>query len=302
MGRRRSAGSAPRRGRRPPQRARGVHAARGGPAARARAGRGALPGRDARGLPGADRHPARLGRLVGARDRRGRRQDLLRRARRSRARARAAAPDALERRRAGGRGHARLPLVGRRRRGRDGRGAAGRRRAVQLVDRVRRGADPQGLPPRRARRQPRAGAAALPVRARVPPHRPDRRLVPVRRAADGRHARRAAGVPGRRDRRLGPRARRARVGPRGVPRPRARARRGVGRAALGARLGGVDPAFAPEEPSTEAIAILTATIDEEIERIFVELPDDRRSTRSAAAARTSRSACRCSRASAPAGA
>jgi maltokinase len=35
-----------------------------------------------------------------------------------------------------------------------------------------------------------------------------------------------------------------------------------------------DPAFAPEQPSTEAISILTATIDEEIERIFVELPDD----------------------------
>jgi maltokinase len=37
---------------------------------------------------------------------------------------------------------------------------------------------------------------------------------------------------------------------------------------------GSDPAFAPEEPSTEAISILTATIDEEIERIFVELPED----------------------------
>jgi maltokinase len=35
-----------------------------------------------------------------------------------------------------------------------------------------------------------------------------------------------------------------------------------------------DPAFAPEEPSGEAISILTATIDEEIERIWVELPDD----------------------------
>jgi trehalose synthase-fused probable maltokinase len=35
-----------------------------------------------------------------------------------------------------------------------------------------------------------------------------------------------------------------------------------------------DPAFAPEEPSGEAISILTATIDEEIERIFVELPED----------------------------
>jgi maltokinase len=34
-----------------------------------------------------------------------------------------------------------------------------------------------------------------------------------------------------------------------------------------------DPVFAPEQPSTEALAILTATIDEEIERIFVGLPD-----------------------------
>ena len=42
--------------------------------------------------------------------------------------------------------------------------------------------------------------------------------------------------------------------------------------ALGSGAG--DPAFTPEEPSTEALSILTATIDEEIERIFVELPDD----------------------------
>lgn len=34
-----------------------------------------------------------------------------------------------------------------------------------------------------------------------------------------------------------------------------------------------DHAFAPEEPSTEAIGLLTATIDEEIERIFLELGD-----------------------------
>jgi len=37
-----------------------------------------------------------------------------------------------------------------------------------------------------------------------------------------------------------------------------------------------DPAFTPEEPSNEALALLTATIDEEIERIFVRLPDDER--------------------------
>jgi len=37
-----------------------------------------------------------------------------------------------------------------------------------------------------------------------------------------------------------------------------------------------DSAFAPEEPSQEAISLLTATIDEDIERIFVRLPDDER--------------------------
>ncbi len=34
-----------------------------------------------------------------------------------------------------------------------------------------------------------------------------------------------------------------------------------------------DPAFSPEEPSQEAISLLTATVDEDIERIFVRLPD-----------------------------
>jgi maltokinase len=37
-----------------------------------------------------------------------------------------------------------------------------------------------------------------------------------------------------------------------------------------------DPAFAPEEPSSEALALLVATIDEEIDRVFVRLPDDER--------------------------
>jgi trehalose synthase-fused probable maltokinase len=35
-----------------------------------------------------------------------------------------------------------------------------------------------------------------------------------------------------------------------------------------------DPAFAPEEPSEESLSLLTATIDEEIERAFLELPHD----------------------------
>jgi maltokinase len=34
-----------------------------------------------------------------------------------------------------------------------------------------------------------------------------------------------------------------------------------------------DPAFAPDEPSAESLSILTATVDEQIERQFVELPE-----------------------------
>jgi maltokinase len=37
-----------------------------------------------------------------------------------------------------------------------------------------------------------------------------------------------------------------------------------------------DPAFSPEEPSQESLYLLTATVDEDIERIFVRLPDDER--------------------------
>ena len=35
-----------------------------------------------------------------------------------------------------------------------------------------------------------------------------------------------------------------------------------------------DPNFSPEEPSSESLGLLTATIDDEIEEVFVELPDD----------------------------
>jgi maltokinase len=43
---------------------------------------------------------------------------------------------------------------------------------------------------------------------------------------------------------------------------------------LGSEAG--DPAFSPEEPSAESLSLLTATIDEDIERILVRLPDDER--------------------------
>jgi maltokinase len=35
-----------------------------------------------------------------------------------------------------------------------------------------------------------------------------------------------------------------------------------------------DPAFAPEETSAESLGLLNATVDEQIERVFVSLPDD----------------------------
>jgi predicted trehalose synthase len=35
-----------------------------------------------------------------------------------------------------------------------------------------------------------------------------------------------------------------------------------------------DPAFSPETPSVEALGLLTATVDEEIERVFLTLPED----------------------------
>jgi trehalose synthase-fused probable maltokinase len=35
-----------------------------------------------------------------------------------------------------------------------------------------------------------------------------------------------------------------------------------------------DAAFSPEEPSQEALSLLTATVDEDIERLFLRLPDD----------------------------
>jgi trehalose synthase-fused probable maltokinase len=35
-----------------------------------------------------------------------------------------------------------------------------------------------------------------------------------------------------------------------------------------------DPAFCPEEPTPESVALLTATVDEDIEQVFLHLPDD----------------------------
>ena len=65
------------------------------------------------------------------------------------------------------------------------------------------------------------------------------------------------------------------VAPGRVPRPAAPPRRGDRRDAHRARLrDGPIRASRREEPSPEALGLLTATIDEEIERVFLELPDD----------------------------
>ena len=58
-----------------------------------------------------------------------------------------------------------------------------------------------------------------------------------------------------------------------VRRAPAAARRGDRRDAHGARLRPADPSFAPEEPSAESLGLLTASVDEEIEELFVSLPD-----------------------------
>ena len=72
--------------------------------------------------------------------------------------------------------------------------------------------------------------------------------------------------------------------------------------ALGSERG--DPDFAPEEPSTENLSLLTATVDEEIERMFVDLDADDEALAPIAGRGAGRraSGCRRSRTSAPAAA
>ena len=58
--------------------------------------------------------------------------------------------------------------------------------------------------------------------------------------------------------------------------PARAARLGEVTAALHTALGSdfADPSFAPEEPSFEALALLSASVDEEIEQVFLDLPDN----------------------------
>jgi len=54
---------------------------------------------------------------------------------------------------------------------------------------------------------------------------------------------------------------------------RAAARRGDGALHNALAADASDPSFAPEEPSFESVALLSASIDEEIEQVFLYLPD-----------------------------
>ena len=139
-------------------------------------------------------------------------------------------------------------------------------------------ADPQGLPAHRARPEPRARAAALPHRARL--RRTSRGCAAGTSTPAAWSTRRSASLqeflPGAR-RRLGPRARRVRR-----RRRRRRARRARARSARSprrcTRRSARTRATRRSRPRSRAprrSSLLLATIDEDIEAIFRDLPDDR---------------------------
>ena len=186
---------------------------------------------------------------------------------------------------------------------RDRRRAADRRRAVELLARVRRRADPEAVPPRRAGRSTRSSSccASCP-RADSSNIAPlygwdefEGRLIDATLGmvqeflADARDGWELALDELARD-------------PDGFLDRLARARRGDRRACTPCSArSATDPAFSPDEPSQEALSILTAD-GRRADRAGLRptCPTRRRSSRSPAAGRTCRSACRCSRTSAPA--
>ena len=106
----------------------------------------------------------------------------------------------------------------------------------------------------------------------LPEHRGARRLVRVLGRAHARDARHPAGV--RRRARATAGSSRSTT-PHGLARAHRRPRRArPARCTASWPPTPSDPAFAPEEPSDEALSLLTATIDEQIERVFLDLPRD----------------------------
>ena len=277
-----SAGSRPRRARSPHRDRRRGLARR--PQLVAVPDRGALPVRDARDLPGAARAaPPRAEAATAIFEADGWAvYDALARP--------GDGPRAAARRctRAATAGRVRVPLGGRARRRTSVDVAPGRRRAVQHVDRLRRRADHEGDPADRAGREPGARAAALPHRPRVPAHRRAGGLVRGRRAP--RDPRRSgilqeflAGAHDGWELDAG----RARDRPRGPAGPRWRTSASSS-ASCTPRSAATTPTRTsrPSSPPTEALSILYADVDEQIERVFLDLPEPRPPRRSRAAART----------------
>ena len=152
---------------------------------------------------------------------------------------------------------------------------ADRERAVEHVDRLRRGADPQGLPPLEPGVNPELELLRfLTERGFENIAQLGGWYAYVGQPLDATLGVLQQYVRGAR-RRLGARARRARDRAGALPRAPAAARRGDRRDARRARL-------RPERPdllrrrsrAPRALALLTATVDEEIGRIFLELPED----------------------------
>ena len=224
--------------------------------------------------------PARHRRAARRGDRAHRRVDRLRRARRSGRGSRAAAADRDQRRDHDGRRPLRLPPLRRRRAApvRAERRAPDGRRAVELVARVRRPASCSRCSASSSPAStPSSRCCASSPGAASPTSRPLHGWYDYEGQRVRLDARRGADVPARRASAAGS-SRSTRSG----PRPRVFLERLGSLGTVTAQLHTVlasdaaDPAFSPEEPSQEALSLLTATIDEDIERIFLRLPDDER--------------------------
>ena len=141
---------------------------------------------------------------------------------------------------------------------------------------LRRALRAEGLPPARGRAPTRSSrCCASSTRHGFPHIAPLEGSYTYRGAAARRDARRDAALHPARRRRLGARRRRARARAAATSSSRAC----TTSAPSPAGCTPCSPAtprtrdFAPEEPSEEHVALISATIDEQIERTFIELPE-----------------------------
>ena len=150
-----------------------------------------------------------------------------------------------------------------------------RRRAVEHARSCSTTARPQGLPTARAGHQSRARDARFLTAHGFATSQPSRAGYTYAGELARRDARGHPGVGARRARRLGPRAGCAAQGTARFARPAAASSaRVTGR--MHAALAGDRPTrLRPEKPTDENVALLTATVDEEIARLFLAPPRGR---------------------------